>query len=418
MTINEYMNELALESLAVANEMACDSMLCDFYSSYADDDESSIANESIDLAFDDEDDAFTSSTEPATEAGFFKSLGNKFKSMLETVKGWFEKVAAAIKSWISKFVDRIRTKIANAKSKKQAMKIAGIDAENKATEADLKSRKDALEKEIQNTIDAYQKETNATKKQQLNNKIAHLKDQMEKLGVAAQKFDETKAIPAAKVYAQQVADGINKAEKAFKIACTDQDAIEKILLKIVNTKVSPKNKKSALVEDKIYGDNDAAAASALKKVKGAEGMRRDLEKMNDDLDKVKQNVEAGASAVSEAFKKFEDQCPSTEIKIRVLQKVNVKVPSAELTAKASFMAKQCQTYADTTERLAKLFGDAPAEGSDEKDKRPEIAKALSVYSAVANKLINIANAYLGIANRGEIAVIATEAGDINNNAVL
>ena len=241
---------------------------------------------------------------------------------------------------------------------------------------------------------------------------------MEKLAVSAQKFDETKAIPAAKVYAQQVADGINKAEKAFKIACTDQDAIEKILLKIVNTKVSPKNKKSALVEDKIYGDNDAAAASALKKVKGAEGMRRDLEKMNDDLDKVKQNVEAGASAVSEAFKKFEDQCPSTEIKIRVLQKVNVKVPSAELTAKASVMAKQCQTYADTTGRLAKLFGDAPAEGSDEKDKRPEIAKALSVYTKVANKLIDIANAYLGIANRGEIAVIATEAGDINNSTIL
>lgn len=406
MTISEYMNNLALESTLIANEMACDAMLCDFYSAN-DEEDASMAYESIDLAFDD-DDVSGYGIEPATEAGFFKSLGGKFKNMLETIKSWFEKVANTIKGWITKFVDRIKTKVANAKTKRQEMKLAGIAADARFATEDIEKRGEELKNKLQRLSDQYSTETNASKRQQINSDIVKIKNQLEALTSKTQGINDKAAIGAARIFAQRISEGITKAENAFKIACKDQSTIENILIKIANTKISPKNKNSDLVGDRIDDADDSKVVSALKKVKGAEGMLKDLEKMLDGLDKVSQNVTDGVSAANAAWEDFNQACEGEATKIKVMQSVKFKLPSAELVAKATFMAKECQMYADETNRLAKLFGDAPAEGSDEKDKRPAIAKALSAYSKVASELVQIANAYLKIANKGEVVVLASE----------
>lgn len=414
MTISEYMNNLTLESMAVANEMACDSMLCDLYAANYDED-ASAAYESVDLAFDDEDVDGGYYAEPATEAGFFKSLGNKFKSMLETIKGWFEKVASTIKGWITKFIDRIKSKVQHAKEKNQAKKIAGIEADANASLDDSMKRGDELQKKLDRISEQMKNETNASKRQQLNKEYLNIQRQLKETSEKATAVFDSRAISLGKVYAQNINEGIKKAENAFKIACKDQKTIEDMLLKIMNTKVSPKNKKSELVGERITYDTDGnfvgsdKAVAALKKVKGAEGMRKDLEKMLDNLDTVSQNVNDGVTAANDAFAKFNEACDSEFTKMKVMQKVNFRLPSADLTAKAEYMAKECLTYAKETESLAKLFGDAPAEDSTEKDKRPEIAKTLSAYSKVASKLVEIANSYLKLANKSEVAVMATEA---------
>lgn len=410
MTISEYMGNLELESMTVANEMACDAMLCDFYSSYAEE-ETSVASESVDLAFDDDDDVNYS--EPATEAGFFKSLGTKFKSMLETIKGWFEKVANTIKGWITKFVERIKDKVAAAKAKKQAMTLAGIDADEKSASEAMAKKQKEIDDKIANLEKQRTTEKNSAKNQKINADIEKLKAQREELLTKVQATADKYAIERAKVYGQVVAAGLKQAESAFQIACKDQNTIKEIMLKIINTKVA-NGKTSDLVQDRIHANPvtgeyvDRGTTAALKKVDGADKMRKDLETMLERLNKVEDDVKAGVAKANDAFADFMDSTPSHVTMVKALQITKIKLPSSELTAKASFMAKNCQEYADETAKLARLFGDAPAEGSNEKDKRPEIAKALSAYSSVASKLVTIANAYLQIANKGELAAVASE----------
>lgn len=412
MTISEYMNNLALESMAVANEMACDAMLCDLYAANYDED-TSAAYESIDLAFDDDDDGYYA--EPATEAGFFKSLGNKFKSVLETIKGWFEKMASTIRGWITKFTEHIKSKIENAKKKNQAKKIVRINADFDASKEAIDKRRKEINEKIAKLKEQYSTEKNSSKSQQINNEIAKLESQLESLKVKAQTVIDNKAISLGKVYAQNISNGLKQAETAFTVACKDQATIEKMFRTIINTKLSSKNKNSALVGDKISFDENGAFngdASAATNALNTDGMLKDLEKMQDDLIEVAHNVSEGASAATKAYGEFNDACGGSEdTKCMVISKVNCKLPSRQLTVKAESMAKECGVLKDKTESLAKLFGDAPAEGSTEKDKRPEIAKVLSVYSKVASQLISIAQSYLAISTKGEILAVVADAPD-------
>lgn len=412
MTISEYMNDLTLESMAVANEMANDAMLCDFYTAFSDE-EVNVASESVDLAFDDDDDLGTGidSTEPATEAGFFKSLGNKFKSVIETVKGWFEKVANAIKGWITKFVDRIKDKVAKEKNKKTAMAIAGAKADMEYSEAQFSKREAEIDENLATLRKQYADETNGTKKQQIKEKIANLEKQKAQLSIKKASFDKTKAVPLAKIFAQRVADCVQQAEKSFKVACSDQDAIEKILLTIMTTKINPNSKNTDLVEDRLYdngrlkGDYKADRA-VLSKVKGADKMVTDLDKMLEGLNKIASQLESSKSELDKAFDDFSEAAPDEKSRVSALKIVKVRIPSSELVAKATYMQDQCNKLAKKADGLKAVFGKEPDEG--EKDKRPAIAKAVSAYSTVAHKLVNIANQFLGIASKAESCVIAGE----------
>lgn len=409
MTISEYMSNLALESLAVANEMASDAMLCDFYSSYADE-ETSIANESIDLAFDDEDDMYTSSTEPATEAGFFKTLGNKFKQVISNVKEWFIKIGKTIKEWITKFLDRIKTKITNIKERSQEKKIAGYAADKKFAEADYTKRKAEIDAKISNLEEKRKSAKNGAEETRIDTEIEKLKKQLHSLETSKIKKVDNAMISAARVYAQAIAAGINQAEKAFKIACKHEDTIKDIMFKIVHTKISPKNKNSAIVDDRIHEGSsnysEDSARNALKKVSGTETMLKNLEKIIDGIEKIKSDVEDGNSKAKEAAENFADAAGSVTYQLQALASIKVKLPSQELIARATSMEKECDTLAKNAEALEKLFGGAPAEG--EKDKRPEIARVLAAYSKAANGLVSIAQAFLAIANKAESAVVASD----------
>lgn len=412
MTITEYMNNLTLESMSVANEMANDAMLYDFYSSYGNE-ENAIATESADLTFDDEDIA-SSYSEPATEAGFFKNIGSKFKSMLETIKGWFEKVASTIKGWITKFAERIKNRITAAKAKKQAQTLAGIDADEKATSEAMAKKQAEIEAKITN-LEKQRASATGSAAQKINNEIEKLNTQKEELLSKVQATVDKFAIQRAQVYSQSITTGVNNAEKAFKIACDDQTALKNMMLKIVNTKLTPDSKTSALVQDKIQTNpetgeymNTKATVAALKKVEGTSKMLSDLNSMTDRLDKVEADVKDGVAKANEAYEKFSESCPDSSTMTRALMKVKVRLPANDLVAKASFMADNCSKYAEDSGKLARLFGDEPAEGSTGADKRPEIAKVLSAYSKVASKLVSIANAYLNIAGKGEMAAAASE----------
>ena len=410
MTINEYMSNLTLESMTVANEMACDSMLVDFYATYAD--ESSVANESFDLAFDDDDDDFGySSTEPATEAGFFKSLGAKFKGVIEKVKGWFEKVASTIKGWITKFTGFIKDKVAAVKAKRQAQKIAGIDADMKSATDSIAKKKQEISERITNLKTQEQNETNASKRTRIDAEIIKLNKQLEELDSKAGEVVDKAAIEKARIYARNISEGVKQADAKFKIACGYQVTVEKMMFRIMHTKIEKGNRDSALVKDKITYNNSgdisdtSSAKTALTAIDIGSSMRNQLDKAMDELVNIESDVKAAVSKVDDAYTEFSNTVKTQSAMITALQTIKFTFPAADLVKQATDMEKVCKARADEAGNLAKLFD--PSTDANGQDNRPEIAKTLSVYSSVASKLVSIASSYLTMAGKGELAVIAT-----------
>ena len=406
MTINEYMNELALESTMVANEMACDSMICDFYSANSENEES-VAYESVDLAFDDDDDVTYVSDEPATEAGFFKSLGEKFKNVIEKVKSWFEKVANTIKDWITKFTNHIKDKIAAAKSKRQRQAIAGIEADEKSSTEALAKEKKEINDKINNLKRQGQNETNASKRTHIDAEIRKLEHQLAELDSKGDAIVDKAAIEKAKIYARNIAEGVKQADTNFKIACGYQDTIEEMMFRIMHKRTDKKDPNSALVKDKIIRNNSgsisdtATASSALKSFDMNDSMRKQLDKAMDELNRVDDAVDEAVKKVDDAYTSFSSTVKTQSAMIAALQTIKFTFPSTELTARATAMAKECQKHADDATELSKLFGNTIDNNS------PEIARTLSAYSTVASKLVKIANSYLKMAGRGELAAIAS-----------
>lgn len=411
MTITEYMNELTLESMDVANEMACDSMLCDFYATYAD--ESSVANESFDLAFDDDDDFGYSSTEPATEAGFFKSLGEKFKGVIEKVKGWFEKVANTIKGWITKFTGFIKDKVAAVKAKRQAQKIAGIDADMRSATDSIAKKKQEISDKIKNLESQERTETNASKRTRIDADIEKLNKQLRELDDKTDAVVDKAAIEKAKTYARNISEGVKQADSKFQTACRYQDTIEQMMFRIMHRRVDKNDTNSALVKDKILHNNsggisDASTAmTALKTVDINDTMRKQLDKAMDELNKIESDVKDAVSKVNDAYTAFSDTVKSQNAMVTALQTIKFTFPAADLIKKANNMRDVCQKHAEEAGNLAKIFGSST--DANGQDNRPEIAKTLSVYSNVAAKLVSVASSYLQMAGKSELAVIASEA---------
>lgn len=419
MTITEYMNDIALESVCVANEMACDAMLCAYYESTTDDEEA-FANESsaLNLAFDDED-TFTD-IEPATEkAGFFKSLGNKFKNVIETVKGWFEKIAKTIKEWITKFIGSVKDKIAAFHNRQSAKNKAGLQADIDTTESDINKklaefnkRKEELEKKL-NDPKTENKDKIQTQLEELGKTIrAYEAKSKEKIDSLKLKYGKEVAVEMQR--AMKIANG------AFTVASNSEKTILKMLSDIMKTKqgssstadtIGSKLGYNAVNQSLTYNkDADASVsddelkkdAQLLAKVKkgDAEKYLKQLEKITESVDKQQVELESAVESHAKAYSEFVEKIPSYETQVLILSKVGGAVPAKNITEAAERMEKECTALASSTQSLSNVV--AYATGNE----NAAMAKVMSSYSNVASKIAKIATEYLKLGTKGQAAAVA------------
>lgn len=400
MTISEYMNDLALESMNVATEMACDAILCELYSDS--NSESDVAAESVDLIFDDEDAVSGYYEEPATEAGFLKNMGNKFKSVINSIKEWFQKIAATIGSWIKGFVESIARKIAESKAKRIAANKAkleiDIESENDSydtAKAKLDSRKDDYNKILNDP------KATADKKAKAQAALTKLEDEYAKLNNKHDAKLSNLILQKCKFAADLIQDGINRANATFKNTEKVFDTIQDVLLKIEQTSV---NKKS-IIGDISKQVGNANAEDNLKKVKNsvAEQMVTKLEGEIEKLDNYTSDMTKLAEGVNKAIAEFKTAAGDNSTCGKAIEKIGFKLTQDSVVADAKRIKDTCEKKAKDAENLSKLFGDAPTDGS--KDTRPVIAKALSTYSSAAKQIVAIAKDFLSIASKSEMFIV-------------
>ena len=98
MTINEFMTNLIEETDAMADDLACESIMYDFYASEC---EETVATESLNLTFDDMEEETVDT--PAFEAAS-EGLGGKLKKAVKAVVSVFKNIGMAIDNFISKIM--------------------------------------------------------------------------------------------------------------------------------------------------------------------------------------------------------------------------------------------------------------------------------------------------------------------------
>lgn len=425
MTITEFMNDLELESASAAFEMTCESVMCDFYAEYAAADEAEDpATESLSLAFDD-DDIGAVETEPATEAGILKTIGRKFKEMIGNIKEWFEKMAKAIKEWIVKFVERVKTKIARANKKREDRVLSDAENDAKFDKADITARRKAINDKITELEGEYNK-ADANKKQQIRARINKLEAERDGLADKENQADTKLIATKAAIFSKHIQQGIDTAEKAFNSATKYEAMLRDMMEKIMSTKSGKKNLVSDNV-DKTVGsypstagydvsfnkasasnEEKAAARSALKKA-NVSGYGDRLDNALDALDDILANVDKGVKQADDSRGQLLAELKklgNPDAVYRAIVSAKVGIPSSGITAKAERMQKTCLELKSKADALGKLF-ETDSKGNDvEESKRPEIAKVLSTYSKVANKLVQVASKFLTMGSMSEVIVVS------------
>lgn len=403
MTISEYMNNLALESASVANEMACDAILCDLYSmnpNY----ESDVANESLDLAFDDEDDV-TYYAEPATEAGFFKSLGDKFKNMVETVKQWFIKIGKTIAAWIKGFIDRIKSKITGLKNRHDAIKNAALDAdidsENTSYSeqvAKLNSKKAELNKIYTDP------NTPGNKKSQVYAEMQKIDKKLADLKINSDKKIDNLVLRKCKIVGDKIANGIRTSNAIFNDTSKAFDTIETVLLKIEK---APTGSNATVGDIKAVANNSTADTLKGANIKDHAmlSMFKKVEGVVSDLTEKETKITNISSDIKKDMKELETTAGSATILRKAIEACGIKMNQDEIIKIAKAMQKTCEEKSKATEAIVKIFDTANTFTGDAQP----IAEVLRSYTDAAKKIVSIVKAFLEISTNAENFVLYSTA---------
>lgn len=405
MTINQFMRELEIESSKTATDYACEAALINIYAA---DTSYSMANESTDLIFDDADDYSENTYTSATE-----SFGSKLGGMFDTVKGWFQKMATAIKEWVKGLVEKYKRHARQAKEKERAKNIAGINADIAATKENNAVAEKTIREQLATIEEKLKTASSYDERSKLQTKREQLKAKLESTTKSGNAALTALATKLAKIFVEDLVTAYSKVKSAFDQATGIEETLYQTLLKVLSMAAKDSDTKGQTIRDAVKFDdaydNNGSVGKVGKlsdKVNNAiEAQYKQVEKLEDQVDKISGEADNLVDKVKEAEQNFKDKVPDKSVQTLAIATIKTSLGIDAMAKDGGALAEKCDKLSNITGTIANQYAGKNGELTS---KAPAIAKYFKSYSAVAAKISRICRAFISIGNTAAAAVAAPE----------